>query len=246
MSENKKSQIHLSQIERTFELGDSKVHALSNITLDITQGEYISVMGPSGSGKSTLLNLIGLLDSSDSGTYTLGRRNVTTLNPDEKAKVRSESIGFIFQSFNLVSRLTAADNIELPMVLANIPALERAERRIKALKDYGLTERATHRPYELSGGQRQRVAIARATIMRPTILLADEPTGNLDRKTGEEVIGLLEILNNQGMTLIIVTHDPTIGARAHRQIRMEDGAILSDTNNHNLLGNYTDDTGNQI
>jgi|SRR5450830_7398 len=222
------SLIALNGIERTFYLGDSQVHALRNVNLTISRGEYIAVMGPSGSGKSTLLNLIGLLDRPDAGTYQLEGRDVTTLVPDELAKVRSERIGFIFQSFHLVPRLTAAANIELPLTLAGIPAAERTKRVEQALKEYGLTDRAQHRPNELSGGQRQRVAIARATVQRPAVLLADEPTGNLDRVTGEEVVRLLEALNAQGMTLIVVTHDQALGARARRQIIMEDGNVLSD------------------
>lgn len=227
--ETPESLIELKDIDRVFHLGDSEVHALRNVNLTITQGEYIAVMGPSGSGKSTLLNLLGLLDKPDTGTYRLEGRDVTTLNPDEQAKVRSERVGFIFQSFHLVPRLTAAANIELPLILAGIAPSERARRVEQALKDYGLVSRAEHRPNELSGGQRQRVAIARATVMHPALLLADEPTGNLDRATGEEVIRLLEMLNAQGMTLIVVTHDQALGARAHRQIRMEDGGIASDT-----------------
>ena len=222
------SLIQLNSIERTFTLGDSKVHALRDVNLAILPGEYIAVMGPSGSGKSTLLNLIGLLDRADAGAYNLEGRDVATLDQNELAKVRSERIGFIFQSFHLVPRLTAAANIELPLTLSGIPAAERNKRVVQALKEYGLTDRAQHRPNELSGGQRQRVAIARATVQRPAVLLADEPTGNLDRVTGEEVIRLLEALNAQGMTLIVVTHDPVLGARARRQIRMEDGSIVSD------------------
>jgi len=225
------SLIQLNDIERTFYLGDSKVHALRNVDLNISRGEYIAVMGPSGSGKSTLLNLVGLLDRPDAGTYMLEGRDVTTLQPDEQAKVRSERIGFIFQSFHLVPRLTAAANIELPLTLAGVPAAERAKRVRQALQEYGLTDRAQHRPNELSGGQRQRVAIARATVQRPAVLLADEPTGNLDRATGEEVVRLLEALNAQGMTLIVVTHDHALGARARRQIKMEDGSIISDVTN---------------
>jgi putative ABC transport system ATP-binding protein len=198
------------------------------VNLNILPGEYIAVMGPSGSGKSTLLNLIGLLDRADAGTYHLEGRDVTTLDQNELAKVRSERIGFIFQSFHLVPRLTAAANIELPLTLSGMPATERNKRVLQALKEYGLTDRAQHRPNELSGGQRQRVAIARATVQRPAVLLADEPTGNLDRVTGEEVVRLLEALNAQGMTLILVTHDPVLGARARRQIKMEDGSIVSD------------------
>ena len=223
-----KSLIALKGIDRTFYLGDSQVYALRNVNLDINPGEYIAVMGPSGSGKSTLLNLLGLLDRPDAGTYQLEGRDVTTLAPDEQAKVRSERIGFIFQSFHLVPRLTAAANIELPLLLAGMPAAERTKRVAQALKEYGLVDRAQHRPNELSGGQRQRVAIARATVQRPAVLLADEPTGNLDRVTGEEVVRLLEALNAQGMTLIVVTHDHALGARARRQIKMEDGVIVSD------------------
>lgn len=229
MSESGASLISLQGIERTFLLGDSKVHALRNICMQIGAGEYISVMGPSGSGKSTLLNMIGLLDKPDAGTYLLVGRDVTTLSPDELAKVRSERIGFIFQSFHLVQRLTAASNIELPLILSGVATRERSKRVAQALKEYGLTDRAHHRPNELSGGQRQRVAIARATILRPAVLLADEPTGNLDKATGEEVVRLLEALNAQGMALIVVTHDQALGSRAKRQIRMEDGAIVSDS-----------------
>jgi len=222
------SLIALSAIARTFYLGDSEVHALRDVALSIAPGEYIAVMGPSGSGKSTLLNLIGLLDRPDVGTYTLEGRDVTTLNPDEQALVRSERIGFIFQSFHLVPRLTAAANIELPLLLAGVPAAERAQRVAQAVQAFGLADRAQHQPNQLSGGQRQRVAIARATVQRPAVLLADEPTGNLDRVTGDEVVRLLEALNADGMTLIIVTHDHALGARARRQILMEDGRIVSD------------------
>ena len=221
--------IALSGIERVFHLGDSEVHALHQLDLAIAAGEYVAVMGPSGSGKSTLLNLLGLLDRPNAGTYRLEGRDVTTLSPVEQARVRSERIGFVFQSFHLVPRLTAAENIALPMVLAGILPAERKQRVERALHDYGLANRAGHRPDQLSGGQRQRVAIARATIMRPAMLLADEPTGNLDRATGEEVMRLLEELNGQGVTLIVVTHDAVLGARAHRQLRMEDGELREDS-----------------
>jgi len=220
--------IELSGIERIFQLGDSEVRALHGINLGIAPGEYVAVMGPSGSGKSTLLNLLGLLDRPDAGTYRLEGRDVTTLSADEQARVRSERIGFVFQSFHLVPRLTAAENIALPMMLAGIAPAERSSRVAQALKDYGLADRAGHRPDQLSGGQRQRVAIARATVMQPAMLLADEPTGNLDRATGEDVMRLLEELNSRGVTLVVVTHDQALGARAHRQIAMLDGAIASD------------------
>jgi putative ABC transport system ATP-binding protein len=223
------SLIELSGIERVFHLGDSEVRALRDIHLQISAGEYVAVMGPSGSGKSTLLNLLGLLDRPDAGTYRLEGQDVTTLSPEQQAQVRSERIGFVFQSFHLVPRLTAAENITLPMMLAGINPAERRRRVAQALKDYGLEDRATHRPDQLSGGQRQRVAIARATVMPPAVILADEPTGNLDRTTGEEVMRLLEGLNSQGVTLVVVTHDQTLGARARRQIAMLDGAIAQDS-----------------
>ena len=222
-------QIELRGVERVFQLGDSEVHALRRLDVSIEPGEYVAVMGPSGSGKSTLLNLLGLLDRPNAGVYRLEGRDVTTLSPDEQARVRSERIGFVFQSFHLVPRLTAAENIALPLTLAGIAPRERTERVAQALADYGLETRAGHRPDQLSGGQRQRVAIARATVMQPAVILADEPTGNLDRATGEEVIRLLEQLNARGVTLIIVTHDPGLGGRARRQLLMEDGALRHDS-----------------
>lgn len=221
--------IELSGIERRFLLGDTTVNALAGLNLHIDDGEYVAVMGPSGSGKSTLLNLLGLLDRPNAGAYRLEGRDVTTLSPDEQARVRSERIGFVFQSFHLVPRLTAAENIALPMTLAGIPAAERHRRVDKALTSFGLENRADHRPDQLSGGQRQRVAIARATIMQPALILADEPTGNLDRHTGEEVVNLLEALNTSGVTLVVVTHDPAMGARARRQLVMEDGRLKTDS-----------------
>ncbi|KAA3654483.1 MAG: ABC transporter ATP-binding protein [Proteobacteria bacterium] len=223
------AQIELDNIQRIFQLGDSEVHALQDIQLRIDAGDYVSVMGPSGSGKSTLLNLLGLLDRPNAGHYRLEGRDVTTLSADEQARVRRERIGFVFQSFHLVPRLTAEENIALPLLLAGIPPHDRKARVAQALDDFGLAKRGDHRPDQLSGGQRQRVAIARATIMQPAMLLADEPTGNLDRATGEEVTSLLETLNGRGVTLIVVTHDPHMGQRAHRQIRMEDGRIDSDS-----------------
>ena len=221
--------IELSAIERRFLLGDTTVNALAGLNLHIDSGEYVAVMGPSGSGKSTLLNLLGLLDRPNAGTYRLEGRDVTTLSPDEQATVRSTRIGFVFQSFHLVPRLTAAENIALPMMLAGIAPAERQRRVARALSDFGLDNRADHKPDQLSGGQRQRVAIARATIMQPALILADEPTGNLDRHTGEDVVNLLEALNGQGVTLIVVTHDPLLGARAGRQLVMEDGRLKSDS-----------------
>lgn len=220
--------IHLSAITRTFHMGDQVVHALSDINLHIASGEYVSIMGPSGSGKSTLLNIIGLLDRPDSGRYELDDRLITDLPETEQAQIRREKIGFVFQSFHLIPRLTAAENIELPLVLSGIPPEQRQIRVNEALQAFELKQRASHRPAELSGGQRQRVAIARATIMRPSVILADEPTGNLDHQIGAEVMALLENLHHGGTTLIVVTHDRELGARAHRQIAMRDGKILTD------------------
>ena len=220
--------IELKNVCRTFIVGDQQVAALRDINLRLDASEYVSIMGPSGSGKSTLLNLIGLLDRPTSGTYLLDEGNVTDLSDEQQANVRRDKIGFVFQSFHLVPRLTAAQNVELPMILAGIPAEERKARVQVLMQNYGLSERADHRPDQLSGGQRQRVAIARATVMNPTVLLADEPTGNLDRTTGWEVLKLLEGLMDQGITLVVVTHDAEIGARARRQIHMLDGRILSD------------------
>jgi putative ABC transport system ATP-binding protein len=220
--------IEFSQVCRDFLVGDQQVHALRDIDLTLGAGEYVSIMGPSGSGKSTLLNLIGLLDRPSSGVYKLDGLDVTQLDDEDQARVRREKIGFVFQFFHLVPRLTAAMNIELPMILGGVAVEERKERVAKLIESYGLKDRAEHRPEQLSGGQRQRVAIARATIMRPSVLLADEPTGNLDSTTGKEVIRLLEELIEQGVTLIMVTHDKDIGSRALRQITMVDGKIVGD------------------
>ncbi|MFO7580701.1 MAG: ABC transporter ATP-binding protein [Nitrosomonas halophila] len=220
--------IQLSDISRVFHMGDQAVHALDHIDLEINSGEYVSIMGPSGSGKSTLLNVIGLLDRPNSGQYLLDGRNVTDLSETEQAQVRREKIGFIFQSFHLVPRLTAAENIELPLILTGMPPSERKVRVQETLDAFDLGNRAQHRPAELSGGQRQRVAIARATILRPTALLADEPTGNLDHRIGSEVMALLENLNQAGTTLIVVTHDRELGVRAHRRLGMRDGKIAAD------------------
>ena len=220
--------IELQNVCRTFTVGDQQVAALRDINLRLDASEYVSIMGPSGSGKSTLLNLLGLLDRSTSGTYLLDDGNVTDLSDEQQANVRRDKIGFVFQSFHLVPRLTAAQTVELPMILAGVPVEERRARVQALMQNYGLATRADHRPDQLSGGQRQRVAIARATVMNPTVLLADEPTGNLDRTTGWEVLKLLEGLMDKGITLVVVTHDAEIGARAKRQIHMLDGRIVSD------------------
>ncbi len=220
--------IRLSAITRVFHMGDQEVRALNDVSLDIASGEYVSIMGPSGSGKSTLLNVIGLLDRPDSGRYELDGADVTDLSETERARVRREKIGFVFQSFHLVPRLTAAENIELPLMLEGVNPVERKARVDAALDAFDLRDRARHRPSELSGGQRQRVAIARATVLRPTALLADEPTGNHDHRNGAEVMALLEGLHHAGTTLIVVTHDRELGARAHRHIAMRDGEIVGD------------------
>lgn len=220
--------IQLSAITRIFHMGEQEIRALDHIDLEIASGEYLSIMGPSGSGKSTLLNVIGLLDKPDNGRYRLDGRDVTDLSETEQARVRREKIGFVFQSFHLVPRLTAAENIELPLILTGMSIDERRTRVEETLRAFDLSERAQHRPAELSGGQRQRVAIARATILRPTALLADEPTGNLDHRTGSEVMALLEDLQHAGTTLIVVTHDSELGLRAHRRIAMRDGQIVAD------------------
>jgi putative ABC transport system ATP-binding protein len=220
--------IRLSGIERVFRVGEEDVHALRGVDLEIAQGEYLSIMGPSGSGKSSLLNIIGLLDRPNAGRYELEDRDVTALSDDEQARVRREKIGFVFQFFHLVPRLSAEQNIELPMMLAGIEPAERKRRLARLLAQYGLEARARHRPDQLSGGQCQRVAIARAMAMRPAVILADEPTGNLDRHTGREVMTVLERLHHDGGTVALVTHDPEIGARAQRCLRMVDGAIVSE------------------
>ena len=221
--------VELQHVSRRFTVGGQEVRAMDDVTVTIDQGAYVSVMGPSGSGKSTLLNIIGLLDTPDSGSYFLQRRDVTGLRDRDLAAVRSRTIGFIFQFFHLIPRLNAQQNIELPLLLAGVPLQERRERSLPLLQAFGLLERKHHKPDELSGGQRQRVAIARAVINRPAILLADEPTGNLDSHSGGEIIELMERLNQEGLTLVVVTHDREIGERAKRRIRVVDGRIASDS-----------------
>mgnify|MGYP001126124330 CR=1 FL=1 len=220
--------ITLEGINRIFQVGDQQVHALDDINLTIEPGEYLSLMGPSGSGKSTLLNILGLLDKPTSGRYLLEGREVTSLSDDEQAQVRGEKIGFVFQFFHLVPRLSAFENVELPLVLAGMAPAGRREQVNNILEQLDLTDRAHHRPDQLSGGQRQRIAIARATIMKPTLLLADEPTGNLDSKSGADVVEVLEKLNAGGITLVVVTHDGQVGKRASRRLRMVDGCIVQD------------------
>ena len=219
--------IRLQGVSRDYRMGEEVVHALREVDLTIEAGDYLSIMGPSGSGKSTLLHILGLLDRPSGGRYFFEDREVSHLDDEAQARLRLERIGFVFQFFHLVPRLSAAQNVELPLILAGVAPSERRERVMTALESLGLADRAGHRPDQLSGGQRQRVAIARATIMRPALLLADEPTGNLDQQSGHEVIELLERMNQEdGITLVVVTHDPAIGDRARRRIRLVDGRIV--------------------
>jgi putative ABC transport system ATP-binding protein len=220
--------IQFRRARRFFIVGDQTVRALDDIDLDIAAGEYVAITGPSGSGKSTLLNAIGLLDRLTDGRYLLEETDVTQFDDDELARTRREKIGFVFQFFHLVPRLTAAQNVELPLTLADVEPGERRARVSEALDALGLTDRAHHLPNQLSGGQRQRVAIARATVTRPQVILADEPTGNLDRASGHDVVEILEVLNRSGITLLMVTHDPELAGRAARELRMVDGKIASD------------------
>jgi putative ABC transport system ATP-binding protein len=220
----------LENICREFQVGEQCVRALNDISLDINKGDYLSIMGPSGSGKSTLLHILGLLDRADRGHYLLNGEDVTLLNDQQQARIRREQIGFVFQFFQLVPRLTAIENVELPLLLAGVAAEERRDRAARIMASVGLSERINHRPDQLSGGQRQRVAIARATIMEPMLLLADEPTGNLDTQSGQEVVEIMEQLQSQGLTLIVVTHDRELGRRARRQLQMVDGQIVMDRN----------------
>ncbi|MEJ2068603.1 MAG: ABC transporter ATP-binding protein [Deltaproteobacteria bacterium] len=221
--------IRLENINRVFQVGSESVRALDSVNLTVRKGEYVSIMGPSGSGKSTMLNILGLLDRPNEGTYYLENVNTTDLADDQQAEVRRHKIGFIFQFFHLIPRLSATENVELPLILAGIDPGERKKRVAEALGRLGLADRAKHRPDQLSGGQRQRVAIARSTIMKPSIILADEPTGNLDRASGTDVIQTIESLNREGMTIVMVTHDPELGKRTSRQVMMDDGRIVSDS-----------------
>jgi len=218
--------IALNDLWRTYHVGDSDVHALRDVTIEISKGDYLAVMGPSGSGKSTLLNILGCLDRPTSGSYTFNGRDVGEISDVDRTKLRQTEIGFIFQFFHLLARLTAQGNVELPMLFAGVARAERRRRALDALEAVGLTDRVHHRPDQLSGGQRQRVAIARAVVMEPGLLLADEPTGNLDRASAVEVMGLLDAMNADGQTVVLVTHDPEVGSRARSAVRMDDGAIV--------------------
>jgi putative ABC transport system ATP-binding protein len=220
--------IHAEDLWRTYVMGAEEIHALRGVTFEIQKGEYVAVMGPSGSGKSTLMNIIGCLDTPSKGRYVLHGNVVSEMDDDQLAAVRNREIGFVFQTFNLLPRATALHNVELPLVYAGIPKEERLEKARKALEMVELGERVNHRPNELSGGQRQRVAIARALVMSPAILLADEPTGNLDSQTGEEIMRLFERLYQEGNTIILVTHERDIAEHAHRTINIRDGQIEKD------------------
>lgn len=227
--------IRLSDITRHYQVGTVTVKALRGISMSVQRNEFLALMGPSGSGKSTMMNIMGCLDTATSGTYILNNQDVSGLNDNQLADIRNREIGFVFQTFNLLPRSTALDNVMLPQVYAGTPKKERIERAKEVLKQVDLYERMDHKPNELSGGQRQRVAIARALINNPSILLADEPTGNLDSKTSIELMGLIEKLHRDGNTVILVTHEPDIAQHAHRIIRLKDGLIESDEKNNSIV-----------
>ena len=220
--------IDIRDITKVYVMGEEKVHALSGVTLGVERGEYVAIMGPSGSGKSTLMNLIGCLDTPTSGSYVLNGREVARMSDDELAAIRNQEIGFVFQTFNLLPRTTAVQQVELPLVYSGLPRRERRDRAVRALEAVGLGDRMTHHPNEMSGGQRQRVAVARALVNNPSILLADEPTGNLDSATGAEIMGLFDDLNSRGNTIVLVTHEEDIAAHARRIVRLLDGKVRDD------------------
>jgi putative ABC transport system ATP-binding protein len=220
--------IETNDLWKTYVMGTEEIHALRGVSIQIQRGEYVAIMGPSGSGKSTLMNLIGCLDTPSKGTYMLNGKQVSEMNDDELARIRNEEIGFVFQTFNLLPRATALHNVELPLIYAGVTAKTRVERASLALEKVELGDRKTHRPNQLSGGQRQRVAIARALVNNPSILLADEPTGNLDSKTGVEIMSLFARLHEAGNTIVLVTHEPDVAAHAHRAIHIRDGQVEKD------------------
>ncbi len=227
--------ISVNNLKKTYVMGLEKVHALQSITLGINKNEYVALMGPSGSGKSTLMNLLGCLDTPTSGDYVLNDTNVSTMTDGQLAEVRNKEIGFVFQTFNLLPRLSSLENVALPLVYAGISKSERLEKAFKALDAVGLGDRVSHKPNELSGGQRQRVAIARALVNDPSIILADEPTGNLDTKTSIEIMSIFEQIHQRGNTVILVTHEPDIAEHAHRIIRLRDGLVETDIRNENIV-----------
>jgi len=220
--------IQTKDLWKTYQMGTELIHALQGVSIEIERGEYVAIMGPSGSGKSTLMNLIGCLDTPSQGSYLLNGKQVSEMNDDELARIRNEEIGFVFQTFNLLPRATALHNVELPLIYAGVSAKVRGERAAQALDKVELADRKTHRPNQLSGGQRQRVAIARALVNNPSILLADEPTGNLDSKTGVEIMSLFARLHEAGNTIVLVTHEPEVAAHAHRAIHIRDGQVEKD------------------
>jgi len=220
--------IDLKQIRKEYLVGTQSVHALAGVNLQIGKGEYVAIMGPSGSGKSTLMNILGCLDTASNGDYELNDSNVSTLNDDQLAEIRNREIGFVFQTFNLLPRATSLHNVELPLIYRGMPAAQRREKAVQALTRVGLSDRMDHRPNELSGGQRQRVAIARALVNDPSIILADEPTGNLDTRTGDEIMEIFESLHDEGNTIIMVTHEEYIAEHSDRIVRLRDGLIERD------------------
>ncbi|MEM1322865.1 MAG: ABC transporter ATP-binding protein [Bacteroidota bacterium] len=232
------SMIAVKELKKTYVMGMEKVHALQSVTIDIQKNEYVALMGPSGSGKSTLMNLLGCLDTPTDGQYLLNGINVSTMEDGELAEVRNKEIGFVFQTFNLLPRLSALDNVALPLVYSGIGKSKRLEKARAALAAVGLSDRVDHKPNELSGGQRQRVAIARALVNDPAIILADEPTGNLDTKTSIEIMGIFEEIHRKGNTVILVTHEPDIAEHAHRIIRLRDGLVETDVRNNNIVSAY--------
>ncbi len=231
--------IDIRDITKFYDMGEERVRALDGVSLGVERGEYVGIMGPSGSGKSTLMNLIGCLDTPTSGSYVLNGREVARMTDDELAQIRNQEIGFVFQTFNLLPRTTALQQVELPLVYTGVPRKERHERAVKALQAVGLGDRMGHQPNEMSGGQRQRVAVARALINNPSILLADEPTGNLDSQTGTEIMALFDELNSRGNTIILVTHEEDIAAHARRIVRLRDGKIREDGANEKRAARET-------
>ncbi|TXB63755.1 ABC transporter ATP-binding protein [Phaeodactylibacter luteus] len=238
-----KSVITVKELTKTYIMGPTKVHALRGIDLDIATNEYLALMGPSGSGKSTLMNLLGCLDTPTDGEYWLNGTNVSTMNDDELAEVRNREIGFVFQTFNLLPRLSSLENVALPLVYSGMPKAKRLARAQEVLEEVGLGDRVGHKPNELSGGQRQRVAIARALVNKPSIILADEPTGNLDTKTSIEIMSIFERIHQMGNTVILVTHEPDIAEHCHRIVRLRDGVVETDERNEHVV--RADDPGHR-